>query len=102
MRRNRGAVHYVTGMATSHIGLKNMYIYGGSVLSLLTFVLSLASSRDVATALDAVIEFYIMRLIPWPFDEVLLASSLFELVISHLVTIAVGLFVATGNWWAKV
>lgn len=78
-----------------------MYIYGGSVLSLLTFVLSLASSGDVGAAFTAVIEFYIMRLIPWPLDEVLLASSLFELVISHLITIAVGLFVATGKWWAK-
>ena len=102
MRRSRGAVKYTHGMATSRIGLKNMYIYGGSVLSLLTFVLSLASSGDVAAAVNTVIEFYIMRLITWPLDEVLLADSLFGLVISHLITIAVGLFVATVKWWAKV
>lgn len=102
MRRNRGAVRYTRGMATSQIGLKNMYIYGGSVLSLLTFVLSLASSGDISAALNAVIEFYIMRLVPWPLDEVLLAGTLIELVISHVVTITVGLFVATAKWWIKV
>ena len=102
MRRNRGAVRYTRGMATSHIGLKNMYIYGGSVLSLLTFVLSLAFSGDIAAAVNAVIEFYIMRLVPWPLDEVLLARTFIELVISHVVTITVGLFVATAKWWIKV
>jgi len=62
MRRNSGAINYAGGMATSRVGLTNMYIYGGSVLSLLTFVLGLATSGSVAGALNAVIDFYIMRL----------------------------------------
>jgi hypothetical protein len=102
MRRSRGAVNYTAGMATSRIGLKNMYIYGGSVLSLLTFVISLASSGNVAAALNAVIEFYIAQLIPWPLDEVLLASTLIQLIISHFITITVGLSVATVKWRIKV
>lgn len=102
MRRNRGAVKYTRGMATSHIGLKNMYLYGGSVLSLLTFIFSLASTGDVAGALNAVIEFYIMRLVPWPLDEILLTGTLIELVISHAITIIAGLSFATVKWWVNV
>ena len=102
MRRNRGAINYAGGMATSQIGLKNMYIYGGSVLSLLTFILALVSSGSVSAALNAVIEFYIARLVPWPLDELLLTGTLIELVISHAITIAVGLIVATSKWWVKV
>lgn len=102
MRRNRGAINYAGGMATSRIGLTNMYIYGGAILSLLTFLFSLATSGDVAAALNAVVEFYIMRLAPWPLDEILLAGTLIELVISHVITIAVGLWVATLKWWIKI
>ena len=102
MRRNRGAMNYAGGMARSPIGLKNMYIYGGGLLSLLTFVLSLASSGDVAAAMNTVLEFYIMRLLPWPLDEVLIAGTLVELVLSHMITIAIGLLVATSKWWARI
>lgn len=102
MRRNSGAINYAGGMATSRVGLTNMYIYGGSVLSLLTFLLGLATSGSVAGAMNAVIDFYIMRLVPWPLDELLLAETLFELAISHGITISVGLFFATSKWWANV
>jgi len=99
MRRNSGAINYAGGMATSRVGLINMYIYGGSVLGLLTFLLGLATSGSVAGALNAVFDFYIMRLVPWPLDEILLAGTLFELVVSHAITISVGLFFATSKWW---
>jgi len=102
MRRNRGAVNYVIGMLTSPIGLMNMYIYGGGLLSLLTFIASLASSGDIAGALNAVFDFYLMRLLPWPLDELLFASTLIELLVSHVVTIMVGSFVATAKWWSRV
>lgn len=101
MRRNSGAVNYAEGMATSRVGLTNMYIYGGGILSLLAFLFGLATSGSATAALRAVIEFYIMRLVPWPLDELLLAETLFELVISHAITILVGLSVATSKWWAK-
>jgi len=57
MRRNSGAVNYAGGMATSRIGLTNMYIYGGSILDLVTFILGLATSWSVAAAVDAVFDF---------------------------------------------
>lgn len=102
MQRNRGAVKYAGGMATSRVGLVNMYIYGGTVLSLLTFLLGLLTSGSVATAISVVFEFYISRVIPWPLDEILLAETLVELAISHAITIGVGLTVATSKWWKNV
>lgn len=102
MRRNRGAVKYAGGMATSRVGLVNMYIYGGTVLSLLTFLLGLLTSGSVATAISVVFEFYISRVVPWPPDEILLAETLVELAISHTITIGVGLTVATSKWWKNV
>jgi hypothetical protein len=79
-----------------------MYIYGGTVLSLLTFAAGLLASGSVNTAINVVIDFYISRVVPWPLDEILLAETLVELVISHAVTISVGLFVATSKWWKNV
>ena len=102
MRRNKGAVKYAGGMATSRVGLVNMYIYGGTVLSLLTFLLGLLTSGSVATAINVVFEFYISRVVPWPLDEILLAETLIELAISHAITIGVGLTVATSKWWKNV
>ena len=101
MRRNSGAINYVAGMATSRVGLINMYIYGGSVLSLLTFVLGLAASGSVSTAMNVVLDFYIARLVPWPFDELLFAETIFELILSHGVTISVGLLFASAKWWVN-
>lgn len=102
MRRNSGAINYAGGMATSRIGLVNMYIYGGSILSLIVFLIGLATSGTAAAAMNTLLDFYIMRLVPWPLDELLLAETLLELVISHAITISVGLFFATSKWWANV
>ena len=99
MRRNSGAIRYAGGMATSRIGLTNMYIYGGSILGLLTFLIGLATAGSVNAALNTVVDFYIMRLIPWPLDELLLAETLVELFVSHAITIGVGLLFATSKWW---
>jgi hypothetical protein len=93
-----GAIRYLLGMLTSSTGLKNMYIYRGSVLSLLTFAGGLATSRSIDTAVNVVFEFYITRLIPWPLDEALFAQTLSELILSHAITIGVGLLVATSKW----
>lgn len=99
MRRNSGAIRYAGGMATSRVGLTNMYIYGGSILSLLTFIMGLATAGNIDAAVNTVIDFYIMRLVPWPLDELLLAETLVELLISHAITVGVGLFFATSKWW---
>lgn len=79
-----------------------MYIHGGTVLSLLTFSVGLLSSGSVNTAFEVLIEFYISRMVLWPIDEIVLAETLVELVISHAVTVSVGLFVATSKWWKNV
>lgn len=50
MRRNRGAVNYATGTATSKVGLVNMYIHGGAIISAFTLLMGLvgAGSLDAA------------------------------------------------------
>lgn len=73
-----------------------MYIYGGSILSLLTLVVGL-----IDAAIQVVTDFYIARLIPWPIDELLLAATWVELVVSHGVTIGVGQFIASMKWWSQ-
>jgi len=74
----------------------------GSVLSLLTIIVGLATAGNVDAAVNAVIDFYIMRLVPWPLDQVLLAETLAELFVSHAITIGVGLLFATSNWRKNV
>lgn len=78
-----------------------MYIYGGSVLSLLTLIAGLIGSGSLDTAIQVVIDFYIARLILWPIDQLLLAETWVELVISHGVTVSVGQLVASTKWWAS-
>ena len=75
-----------------------MYIYGGSVLSLLALLYGLSETGTVNGAFDVLLEFYIARLVPWPFDELLLAETWVELVISHVVTVGIGQLVATMKW----
>jgi hypothetical protein len=102
MRRNSGAVRYAAGMSTSRVGLTNMYIYGGGILSIFTFLVGLLTAGDPGSAINLVVEFYLMKLVPWPIDELLAAQTIAELVISHVVTIGVGLLFATSKWWKNV
>jgi hypothetical protein len=76
-----------------------MYIYGGTVLSLVTLAVGLVGAGSLDAAVQVVIDFYIMRLVPWPLDELLLAATWVELVVSHAVTIGVGQGVASAKWW---
>ena len=75
-----------------------MYIYGGSVLSIITFIGGLATSGSIDAAIDVVIDFYIMKLFPWPLNEAIVAENLIEMLISHGITIGVGTIVSTSKW----
>lgn len=86
-------------MSTSRVGLTNRYIYGGAILSLLMFVFGLLTAGSVSQALTPVVDFYLMKLIPWPINELLMAETILELIVSHAVTIGVGLLFATAKWW---
>jgi len=78
-----------------------MYIYGGSVLSFLTLIVGMATVGTMEGAIEVWLEFYVMRLVPWPLDEAVLADTLRDLVISHLITILVGQSIATSRWVAN-
>lgn len=102
MRGNRGAIKYALGMAGSQIGLTNMYIHGGSILSLVTFGFGLLSVGSIEGAVHLWIDFYVTKLLPWPIDELLAAQTITELMISHIITISVGLASATSKWWLRI
>lgn len=95
-------MNYATGMATSRVSLVNMYIYGASLISIFTVMLGMLFVQDMMDAIDIWIEWYLLKLIPWPFDEMMDAFTLIDLAISHGVTITVGITVATVKWWIRV
>jgi hypothetical protein len=101
MRRNRGALNYATGTATSKNGLINMYIHGGAIISVFTLFIGLVSSGSVDAAIQVWWEFYMTKVLPWPIDELLTASGLTDFILSHAITIGVGLISATSKWWAR-
>lgn len=102
MRRNRGAVNYAAGTATSKAGLINMYIHGGAIISALTLLVGLVGAGSLDAAIQVWWEFYMTKVLPWPIDEVLTAAGLADLIVSHVITIGVGLVSATSKWWLRV
>jgi len=98
MGRVTGAGRHALKTPLTKWGMVSMYIYGGSVLSLLALLYGLSVTGTLAGTLNALLEFYIARLFPWPFDELLLAETWVELVVSHCITIGVGQLVATTKW----
>ncbi|WP_124176963.1 hypothetical protein [Natrarchaeobius halalkaliphilus] len=97
-------MNYATGMATSPYSLKNMYIYGGSIMTLFTFFLGLLVRQDLAEALIYMVENYALMLLPlrWPVNEIIAADTVSEFIFSHLLTISLGLFVATIKYRMSV
>lgn len=72
MRKNRGAINYATGTATSRVGLVNMYIYGGALISAVTLLYGLVTTMgNIDAAIHLWLEWYVMKLIPWPVDEII-------------------------------
>lgn len=102
MRRNRGAVNYAAGTATSKTGLVNMYIHGGAIISVLTLLMGLVGAGSFDAAIEVWWEFYMTKVLPWPIDEVLTATGITDLIISHAITISIGLLSATSKWWLRM
>lgn len=102
MKRNRGAVNYATGMATSRVSLINMYIYGASIISLFTLLVGMVFVQDLTEVIHIWFEWYALKLIPWPIDELLKADTISDLIFSHAATIGVGITVAALKWRARV
>jgi hypothetical protein len=101
MRRNRGAAKYAAGTATSKTGLVNMYIHGGAIISVFSLLAGLVTAGSVDAAIQVWWEFYMTKVLPWPIDELLTATGITDLIVSHAVTIAVGLVSATSKWWVR-
>lgn len=96
-----GGIRYFIFTSLTKTGAKNMYIYGGSVLSFLTLIGGMATVGTIEGAIEIWLEFYVMKLLPWPLDEAVLADTLRDFLISHLITILVGQSIATSSWMAN-
>jgi hypothetical protein len=99
MGRNTGAVNYALGSLIGNTF--NIYLHGVAVLSGLTFLFGLITSGNIGEAITVVMDFYISKLLPWPLDEIYLAQTLNDLIISHVITVGVGVSSATFRWWTS-
>lgn len=98
MGRGVRTAKYATGTATNTITIKNMYLYGGSVWVLIYLFIGLADAGTLAGALTVVIDVYVMKLFGWPWNELLLADTIWGLLRSHLQTWAIGWLAATVKY----
>lgn len=80
----------------------NIYIHGTAVLSVLTFFAGLVSSGSFEQALMVLLDFYLVKLLPWPLDEAYIAQTVAEFVISHMITIGVGIISATWRYHRSI
>lgn len=95
MSRGVRTANYAVGTATNTITIKNLYKYGGPVWATIYLVIGLMGSGTIDGAITVLLDYYIMKLFAWPWDELLLAETLGGLFISHLQTWVVGWLVAT-------
>ena len=80
----------------------NIYIHGTAIISFITLFFGLLASGSLELAVQVVLDFYIAKLLPWPLDELYVARTIAELVISHGITVGVGIVSATFNYWRAI
>lgn len=98
MSRGARTAKYAAGTATNPITIKNLYKYGGAVWASVYLLMGLAGSGSIDGAVAVLLDYYIMNLFGWPWDEILLAESLGGLLLSHVQTWGVGWLVATVKY----
>lgn len=59
-------------------------------------------SGSLEEAIPIVFDFYLAKLLPWPLDEAYLAQTVVDFVISHLITIIVGVASATYRYYQAI
>lgn len=96
MRKRQQSLNYATGSLRGNI--VNIYIHGAAIISLITLGFGLLGSGSLDTAIQVVVDFYIAKLLPWPLNEAYFAQTVADLLFSHAITIAVGIFSATFRY----
>jgi hypothetical protein len=79
-----------------------LYPWNSDYLTRHPFFFGLLTSGSFEAAIRVVLDFYITKLLPWPIDELYLAQTIAELVISHGITVGVGTVSATFNYWRAI
>lgn len=97
MGRNASAFAYARGSLVGNTF--NIYLHGTVIISVITLAAGLITAGSTEAAMRVVFEFYLASLLAWPWDELLTASSILELLVSHAVTVFVGILSATHNYW---
>lgn len=80
----------------------NIYIHGTVIISLTTLFFGLLASGSIEEAILIVFDFYLTKLLPWPLDEAYLAQTIAGFMISHAITILIGLISATYRYHQSV
>jgi len=83
MSRGVRTANYAVGTATNSITIKNLYKYGGTDWASVYLLIGLLSSGTIDGAVTVLLDYYIMKLFAWPWDELLLADTLGGLFLSH-------------------
>lgn len=96
MGRNTATIKYGIGSAVGNTF--NMYLYGGSILTSLNFIIGLVETQSFEGALQVALDYFIAKLTPFPLDEFLTASGFEEVVVNVMVALVLGVFVASFKY----
>jgi|GEM_PF-2121381 len=97
MARNTAAIDYGIGSVTGNTFA--MYLFGSGILSLSQFILGLIQTHSISGAVDIALNWYIVKLTPFPFDEFLTARGIADFGFNIAVAVLVGTLVATYRYW---
>jgi len=79
----------------------NIYLHGTFFVSLFTLLGGLLTAGNLGDAIRVVVDLYIANLLYWPLNEAYLAGSAEGFVLSHIVTVGIGLISATSSYWGS-
>jgi hypothetical protein len=80
----------------------NIYLHGTVIISLITLFFGLLTSGSLGDAVLIVFDFYLSKLLPWPLDEAYMAQTVADFIISHAITVAIGLTSATFRYHRNI
>lgn len=76
----------------------NIFIHGTVIISLVTLFFGFLAAGSLEETISILIDFYLMKLLPWPFDEAYAVQTAIELAFSHAITIIVGVVSASYRY----
>ncbi|WP_042663877.1 hypothetical protein [Haloferax sp. ATB1] len=97
MSRGTTTVNYAVGSLIGNTF--NVYLHGTSIIAVLLLIVGMLTAGSIEVAVQTVVEVYLSSLFKWPLNEIVAADNFAEFVISHIITVAVGLISMTHSYW---